>query len=385
MSAKGFDSGEADVKIIAAFPPVFVAALALVSGLAFSITPARADFRICNRMSYIVDAAIGVIDKSNVATRGWFRIEPAKCHVVAPDNLMAERYFLHARALPIYGASPTPQAGAETLCVADKDFVIAAARSCRSGQRGVPFVEVKPSKPEPATQDSSASSSASSSSAPSSSTQSSSAQSSSNIVYLGEPAEYDEEQARLAGIQRLLELAGYDASPIDGVEGPKTNAAIEKFIKDRNLASDAPQADNFFAVLLNAAQAPIGARFTWCNETPYRIMAAIGIEDDKGIATHGWYRVEAGKCVHPDLDANVRRLYSFGEAVDGDGRALKRDGEPLRWGGSRMLCTRDMTFEFSGDKLSGDKDCAARGFRETGFATIDLEANAPKTFRFKTP
>lgn len=27
-------------------------------------------------MSYIVDAAIGVIDKSNVATRGWFRIEP---------------------------------------------------------------------------------------------------------------------------------------------------------------------------------------------------------------------------------------------------------------------------------------------------------------------
>lgn len=353
--------------------------LSLILVLA-AAAPARADFRICNRMSYIVDAAIGVIDKNNVATRGWFRIEPAKCHVVAPDNLVADRYFLHARVLPVYGASPTPQAGAETLCVADKDFVIAAARSCRAGQRGAPFVEVKPSKPEPAAQDSVASSSSASSPAPSSSTQSSS-----TIVYLGEPAEYDEEQAQLAGIQRLLELAGYDASPIDGVEGPKTNAAIAKFVKDRNLASDAPQADNFFAVLLNAAQAPIGARFTWCNETPYRIMAGIGIEDDKGVATHGWYRVDAGKCLHPDIEANVRRVYSFGEAVDNDGRALKRDGEPLRWGGSRMLCTRDTKFEFSGDKLSSNLDCAARGFRETGFATIDLEANASKTYRFKTP
>jgi len=361
--------------MVAPFPTVFVAALALISGQVISTSPAQADFRICNRMSYIVDAAIGVIDKNNAATRGWFRIEPAKCHVVAPDNLVAERYFLHARALPVYGPSPAPQTGAETFCIADKDFVIAAARSCRAGQQAVPFVEVKPSKPEPAAQDSAASPTA-----PASSTQSPSTQSSSNIVYLGEPAEYDEEQARLAGIQRLLELAGYDASPIDGVEGPKTNAAIEKFVKDRNLASDAPQADNFFAVLLNAAQAPIGARFTWCNETPYRIMAAVGVEDGKGIATHGWYRVDAGKCLHPDIEANVRRIYSFGEAVDNDGRPIRRDGEPVRWGGSRMLCTREAKFEFS-----GEKDCAARGFAENGFATIDLDANAPKTYRFKTP
>lgn len=45
------------------------------------------------------------------------------------------------------------------------------------------------------------------------------------IAYLAEDSEYDDEQARLAGIQRLTVIAGYDAAPIDGVDGPKTQAA----------------------------------------------------------------------------------------------------------------------------------------------------------------
>ena len=44
------------------------------------------------------------------------------------------------------------------------------------------------------------------------------------MAYLAEDTEYDDEQARLAAIQRLLVIAGYDAAPIDGVDGPKTQA-----------------------------------------------------------------------------------------------------------------------------------------------------------------
>ena len=50
------------------------------------------------------------------------------------------------------------------------------------------------------------------------------------IVNLAEEADYDDAQARLAGIQRLLAIAGYDAYPIDGVQGAKTQAAIAKFL-----------------------------------------------------------------------------------------------------------------------------------------------------------
>ena len=64
-------------------------------------------------------------------------------------------------------------------------------------------------------------------------------------VNLAEEADYDDAQARLAGIQRLLVIAGYDANPIDGVQGAKTQAALTKFLSDRKLAADAARRRNF--------------------------------------------------------------------------------------------------------------------------------------------
>ena len=48
-------------------------------GLAFLtllMAPARADLQLCNRTSYVVEAAIGIEDKGSAATRGWFRLDP---------------------------------------------------------------------------------------------------------------------------------------------------------------------------------------------------------------------------------------------------------------------------------------------------------------------
>ena len=65
------------------------------------------------------------------------------------------------------------------------------------------------------------------------------------VVNLAEESDYDDVQARLAGIQRLLVIAGYDAYPIDGVPGAKTQAAITKFLNDRKLAADASSGAEF--------------------------------------------------------------------------------------------------------------------------------------------
>ena len=56
-----------------------------------SSLPAFADLKLCNRMSYVVEAAIGIDEKSATATRGWFRIDPAACRAALQGALTADR------------------------------------------------------------------------------------------------------------------------------------------------------------------------------------------------------------------------------------------------------------------------------------------------------
>ena len=86
-------------------------------------------------MSYVVETAIGVEDKGAAATRGWFRIDPGQCRVVLQGEVQAESLYVHARALPVYGASPLPQGGHADLCVGNENFVLAAARACSRPHR----------------------------------------------------------------------------------------------------------------------------------------------------------------------------------------------------------------------------------------------------------
>ena len=277
--------------------------------------PARADLQICSRMSYVVEAAIAIEDKGAAATRGWFRIDPGQCRTVIQGTPPGETLYLHARALPVYGGSPLPQAGHADFCVGADTFTLPATQSCnRSGQKIARFTAVKPTETEKGL-----------------------------IAYLAEDAEYDNEQARDAGIQRLLTIAGYDAGPIDGVRGEKTDTALAQFIADNRLENTAAGRADFFDVLMAAAQKPNAAGFAWCNETRNVVMAAFGFEDQGTVVTRGWYRVAPGKCLRPDVTGKPRRLYSFGEAVGSDGQPLADAGKPrLRTfpGAARRSCAR---------------------------------------------
>jgi uncharacterized membrane protein len=321
------------------------AAVALLA----SALPARADLKLCNRMSYVVEAALGLEDRGTSATRGWFRLDPAQCRVVLQGRLAADRVLLHARALPVYGASPV-QAGQDLLCVAPDNFTIAAARDCRSGQTPVPFTEIRPTTGEDGNQ----------------------------TAYLAEAAEYDDEQARLAGIQRLLVVAGYDAAPIDGTDGPKTQGALAAFLKSQNLAADAVNGADFFTTMIARVQAPSTTGLTWCNDTPHRVMAAIATDDGKAVTSRGWYRIEAGKCLHPDIAGTPKRVFSYAEAVDSGGRAVRLRDKALAWGGPTTLCTRESRFE-----IADQGDCGARGLTATPFAVV--EGFAGRTLRFGMP
>jgi uncharacterized membrane protein len=315
---------------------------------AFAATPAHAELTLCNRTSYQMDAAIGLEKRANVATRGWFRIDPGQCRQVVDGALDADMVYVHARTPPVYGTAPLPQNGQAEFCIRDGDFAIANARGCPVSQQA----RFSPARPSDSPKG--------------------------PVVNLAEEAGYDDAQARLAGIQRLLVIAGYDANPIDGVQGAKTQAALTKFLADRKLAADAASAPNFFDTLLDAARNPEGHGFSWCNDTQYTVMASLGIVEMGAIVTRGWYRVNAGACVRPDLRGNPLKLYSYGEAVDSNGRTIKKGDAPLTWGGEVALCTRDGKFE-----LSDHKDCAARGLNSAGFAAIDVGGQPATTVRFK--
>jgi uncharacterized membrane protein len=324
---------------------------AAITSYLISSEPAYADLKLCNRMSYVVEVAIGIDDKSATATRGWFRIDPAACRVVAQGTLTADRILPNARALGVYGSSPIPQNGGDTLCIAPDNFVIAAARQCRSGQTPAPFTQVNPTQ----------------------------ADDGNLVAYLAEESEYDDDQARLAGIQRLLVIAGYDAAPIDGVDGPKTQAALAAFLKSRGLTPDIVQAANFFTAMIDAVQAPSSTGLTWCNDTPHKIMAAVGTDDGKAVISRGWYRIDPGKCLHPDVTGQPKQIFSFAEAVDAENRTIKLRDKPLNWGGAKELCTRESKFE-----TSEQGDCGTRGFAATGFAAVDMSGGG-KTLRFAVP
>jgi uncharacterized membrane protein len=313
--------------------------------------PARADLQFCNKTSYVLDVALALEEKDAAATRGWFRVDPGACKGVLQGALTAEKVYLHARALAAYGPSPLPQAGHADFCVAEGNFVIAAAKTCqtRSGQRLARFSQIKPSESEQTL-----------------------------TAWLGEEADYDPAQARLAGIQRLLVVAGYDANPIDGLEGKKTTAALDQFLKDRRLPADAASGAGFFQTLLEVVKQADGVGFSWCNETSYPVMAALGVDENGAVVTRGWYRVDAGKCVQPGLPGKPARLYSFAEAVDREGQSLKRSDRLLTWGGPMQLCTRDVRFE-----ISEQTNCGAQGLTATGFAVIDMAGKQGATVRFR--
>jgi uncharacterized membrane protein len=316
------------------------------------VAPAHADLRLCNHSSYVLDLALGLEEKGAAATRGWFRVDPGQCRGVLSGAISADQIYVFARPLALYGASPLNQTGHVDLCVADGNFVIAGAKTCTTGQGQhlVRFTAVNPTAGEAGL-----------------------------TANVAEEADYDAEHARLAGIQRLLGIAGYGTNPIDGAAGARAEAALAQFLNDRKLPPDAATAPTFFDALLNAVTLADGVGLTWCNDTALTVMAALGAEDGAAIVTRGWYRVEPGACLKPDVEGRPPRVFSFAEAVDRDGLPVRRDGKPLTWGGGTMLCTQPVRFE-----LNDHSDCAAKGFNTTGFAAVELTGHGA-TVHFQEP
>ena len=77
------------------------------------------------------------------------------------------------------------------------------------------------------------------------------------------------------------------------------------------------------------------------------------------MTTRGWYRVEPGKCLNPDVTGQPRQLYSFAEAVDRENRA-QMPGQAAELGRADGALHPREQFEIGAGRLRHPQACADR-------------------------
>jgi uncharacterized membrane protein len=104
-----------------------VCLLALVIALlGASVSPAAADFRLCNNTGSRVGVAVGYKDADGWTTEGWWNLPSRTCETVLKGNLVARFYYVYAIDYD-HGGEWMGQA---YMCTRDKEFTIRGIADC---------------------------------------------------------------------------------------------------------------------------------------------------------------------------------------------------------------------------------------------------------------
>lgn len=90
------------------------------------LSPANADFRVCNATQTLVGVAIGYRVKAGWTTEGWWHVDPSSCKTLIEGPLSSRFYYLYAEDAERGGRWE----GQINMCVAEKEFKIAGINDC---------------------------------------------------------------------------------------------------------------------------------------------------------------------------------------------------------------------------------------------------------------
>ncbi len=96
------------------------------ASLAFSSTPAAADFRVCNATQALIGVAIGYRAADGWKTEGWWNIEASTCQTLIQGALASRFYYLYAEDSERGGRWDGPI----NMCIADRPFKIDGVADC---------------------------------------------------------------------------------------------------------------------------------------------------------------------------------------------------------------------------------------------------------------
>jgi uncharacterized membrane protein len=107
--------------------------------LAILSTPARADFRVCNKTHALINIAVGTDAGEVFKTEGWWVATPGSCATPIRGPLKSRYVYLYAT--DIDGVDLLP--GATTMCIDRGKFVAYGVDNCwRRGLQAVTFAEI---------------------------------------------------------------------------------------------------------------------------------------------------------------------------------------------------------------------------------------------------
>ena len=304
---------------------------------------AKSDFSFCNRTSFALSIAVGIRNGGLLSTRGWWIVPAGECRVVIKGELKQPTFYTFARSSFAHSGPIRTWGGSQTLCTGKGTFSATGDGSdqCGPGYEGQGFARVDTEGKTAWT------------------------------TTLAESPGYNSlDQARVAGLQRLLADLGRFEGVVDGVPGPKFNEALGQVRTALGVAStDASGLYN--KLLAEAAKNQAGAGLTFCNRTQDIIFSALGLESQGKKRSMGWWRLQPGQCEKVIKDRLTDRfVYAFAAAD-------RAEGVAETWGGTKQFCTRDATFE-----IDDASDCQGRSFKGTGFLEIDTGGRPGLTFEF---
>ena len=304
-------------------------------------SPAHADYRFCNKTSYVLDGAIAFEANGQLKSQGWVRVLPGDCASALQGDIAEQDYFVFARSIDAHAGRVKYFSGNTQFCTLEGDFDIAGADQCAlRGYDSADFLRV----PTKAGRNWS--------------------------TTFAEASEYTDDQARIAAAQRLLKDNGFALNRVDGIAARNTLRAVEAFQRSANVAVTGKIDSTLIGQLVErAVNEQKAAGLDLCNKTNTLVWAAIGYKNGEDDMSSGWVRIEPGNCrkaIKGKLDQDA--YYVYAEGVD-DAGAIAQGGEgAMIWSGSDSFCIKTTRFE-----IKGRERCAARGFDERGFMRFETE------------
>jgi uncharacterized membrane protein len=312
--------------------------IAMLAALTSIVLPTKAQAgEVCNETSFVVEVAKAWRTPEGLTVQGWTRLLPGGCADVGPGADTDQ--FLYARSTRAYLGGVREWRGGELACVDEADFEIQAVSDCASvGLQARPFRRLTEAERERAV--------------------------------LAELADFGN-RADEAGLQRLLQSAGYDIRTIDGYAGRRTRGQIAAFQRDvdTNFGSDRVALLQALHERALARNESTGLRV--CNEARAPVAAAVARATGDGYEARGWWRIEPGDCARP-LDIRLTSGEVFVHA-----RLMDQAGERTLAGSDEIFCVGAGRFTTERREACGDTGFQAAGFRpapqpENGAAVLAL-------------
>jgi uncharacterized membrane protein len=315
---------------------LFAAACAAIAALWALAGHAHAQqangWQICNETSYVLEAAIARPDGQAILVQGWFRLRPGECRVAVRGPLARGTHYLYARTSAAHRGGRGQWGGDARLCIdPNKSFSIENPPECATmGLEERLFRRVQINKRD------------------------------SWRTSFAEAQPYTIARARQAGLQRLLNDAGYDLYGNRRSIDPRViAAAIAQFRTNAHLAPNASEEQLIDALEAAARRRAGQVGLTLCNHTHGRLWTAVARRRGEGWESRGWWALNPDGCVRTVDEVLIQDLYYVYASLDSDQgpRFLSAGGEPF--------CTSPSRFA-----ILGRENCGQRYYDTSLFTPI---------------